>query len=115
VPDAVSNTDIVRASFEAFRAQDAAAAVQLLADDFVFTSPQDDRIDRAAWLEKCFPTADYFAWQELLAVTDVDAETVLAYYEYELRTGERFRNTEIHTVRGARIAEVQVFFGGRVR
>jgi ketosteroid isomerase-like protein len=48
VAGSVTNTDIVRASFEAFRAQDAAAAERLMADDFVFTSPQDDRIDRAA-------------------------------------------------------------------
>jgi ketosteroid isomerase-like protein len=110
----LNNTSLVRASFDAFRAQGAAAAEQLMADDFVLTSRQDDRIDKAAWLEKCFPTADYFAWQKLLAVTEVDAETVLAYYEYELQTGNRFRNTEIISVLGGRIAEVQVFFGGRV-
>jgi ketosteroid isomerase-like protein len=114
VADTVTNAEIVLASFDAFRAQDAAAAERLMADDFIFTSPQDDRIDRAVWLEKCFPTADHFAWQKLLAVTEVDAETVLAYYEYELQTGERFRNTEIISVRGGLIAEVQVFFGGRV-
>jgi ketosteroid isomerase-like protein len=110
----LNNTGLVRATFDAFRVQDAAATSQLMADDFVFTSPQDDRIDKAAWLEKCFPTADHFAWQKLLAVTEVDAETVLAYYEYELQSGNRFRNTEIISVRGGRIAEVQVFFGGRV-
>jgi ketosteroid isomerase-like protein len=51
VVGSVTNTDIVWASFEAFRTQDAEAAERLMADDFVFTSPQDDRIDRAAWLE----------------------------------------------------------------
>lgn len=106
----MTNIDIVRASFDSFREQDAAAAERLMADDFVFTSPQDDRIDRAAWFAKCFPTADYFVWQKLLAVTEVDAQTVLAYYEYELQTGERFRNTEIISLRSGRIAEVQVFF-----
>ena len=33
-------------------------------------------------------------------------------YEYELTTGARYRNVEVITVRGATIAETQVFFGG---
>jgi ketosteroid isomerase-like protein len=49
------NTDVVRASFEAYRAQDRAAAERLLADDYVFTSPQDDHIGKAAFMERCFP------------------------------------------------------------
>ena len=43
----MSDTDIVRASFDTYIAQDRAAAERLLAEDFVFTSPQDDHIDRA--------------------------------------------------------------------
>ena len=54
------NTEVVRAAFEAYRAQDAETGAALLADDFVFTSPQDDHIDKAAFMERCFPTADRF-------------------------------------------------------
>jgi ketosteroid isomerase-like protein len=42
----MSSTDVVRASFEAYRAQDLAAAERLLADDYVFTSRQDDHIGK---------------------------------------------------------------------
>lgn len=35
-------------------------------------------------------------------------------YEYQLTTGERYRNTEYITIRGGRLVETQVFFGGRV-
>ena len=35
-------------------------------------------------------------------------------YEYELKTGERYRNTEFSTVRDGQLAETLVFFGGRV-
>ncbi|MEO5874710.1 MAG: hypothetical protein ABIS86_12415 [Streptosporangiaceae bacterium] len=31
-----------------------------------------------------------------------------------LKTGGTYRNTEVITVRGGRVAQVQVFFGGRV-
>ena len=36
-------------------------------------------------------------------------------YEYELATGERYRNIEFSTVRGGQLTETQVFFGGRLR
>jgi hypothetical protein len=37
--------------------------VRLLADDYVFTSPQDDHIATAAFMASCFPTAERFATQ----------------------------------------------------
>jgi ketosteroid isomerase-like protein len=110
----MSNADVVRASFASYRAQDRDAAEQLIADDFVFTSPQDDHIDRAAYFERCFPTADRFRSQELLWVVPTEGDAVFVLYEYELLDGGRYRNAEVHTVRAGRVSEVQVFFGGRV-
>ena len=109
----MSATDVVRAVFEAYRAQDRATAVRLLADDFVFTSPQDDHIDKAAYLERCFPTADRFVTQELLEVVPAGEDGVFILYEYELDTGDRHRNTEFLTVRDGQLVEAQVFFGGK--
>ncbi|MEV0978113.1 nuclear transport factor 2 family protein [Streptomyces sp. NPDC049915] len=106
-------TEVVEAAFRLYRAQDRDAAVALYADDFTFTSPQDDHIDKAAFFERCFPTADRFRRHRLLWVTPADEELVFVLYEYELATGERYRNTEAITVRDGLIREVQVFFGGR--
>jgi len=105
---------VVRAMFDAYRTQDASACVRLLADDFVFTSPQDDHLDRDTFLERCFPTADRFVRQDLVHVTPASGTDVFVLYEYELRDGGRFRNTELITVRDGRIVETQVFFGGAV-
>ena len=107
-------SDVVRASFDAYRSQDHAAAERLLADDFVFTSPQDDHIGKAAFLDRCFPTADRMSSQEILRLVDTDDGGVFIMYEYALKDGERYRNTEFSTVRDGRLAETQVFFGGRV-
>jgi ketosteroid isomerase-like protein len=109
----MSDTDIVRASFDAYRAQDRATAGRLLAEDFVFTSPQDDHIGKAEFLRRCFPTADRFRCQQVLQVARAGDAGVFVLYEYELRSGERYRNTEFITVRGGQIVETQVFFGGR--
>lgn len=105
---------MVSAAFEAYLAQDREAEERLLADDFVFTSPQDDHIDKAAFLERCFPTADRFVSQVLLELVAASPGTVFILYEYELHDGARHRNAEYLTVRDGQLAETQVFFGGRV-
>ncbi|CAJ63965.1 MULTISPECIES: DUF4440 domain-containing protein [Frankia] len=106
--------DAVRAAFAAYRAQDREQAARLLAPEFTFTSPQDDHLDRDAFLERCFPTADRFVSQEILALVEANEGGVFLLYEYELRTGERFRNTEFSTVRAGQLVCTEVFFGGRV-
>jgi ketosteroid isomerase-like protein len=110
----VSTGDVVRACFASYLAQDREAAEALIAADFTFTSPQDDHIDRDAYFERCFPTVDRLRSQELFFVVEADDDRVFALYEYELRNGERYRNTELHTVRDGQVSEVQVFFGGRL-
>lgn len=107
-------TDVVEAAFRYYRAQDRDAAFALYADDFSFTSPYDDHIDRTAFFERCFPTADRMTGQRLLHVTPADEELVLVLYEYEPVTGGRYRNVEAIRVRDGLIREVQVFFGGAV-
>ncbi len=110
----MSNADIVRPCFESYVRQDRDHAERLIGDPFVFTSPQDDHIDRAAYFERCFPTMNRLRRHELLHVTPTDGDDVFVLYEYELTTGEVFRNTEVPTVRNGQIVEAQVFFGGRV-
>jgi len=100
---------------DAYLAEDRDTADRLLATDLVFTSPQDDRIDKAAYLQRCFPTANRLNSQEILEAVDVDADHVFLLYEYELRDGSRYRNAEYITVRGGQLTEIQVFFGGLVR
>ena len=98
--------------FEAYLRQDRAAAEDLVADDFVFTSPQDDHIDRGAYFERCFPTTDRLRRQDLLHVTPAGDSDVFVMYEYELLDGSVHRNVELITVIDGKVREVQVFFGG---
>ena len=111
----MSNTEIVRASFDAYLAQDRDTAERLIARALVFTSPQDDHIDKTAYLERCFPTANRLVSQEILELVGAGEDGVFILYEYELKTGERHRNTEFITVRGEQLVEIQVFFGGQVQ
>lgn len=105
---------VVRDLFDAYLRGDREAAEPLVGEDLRFTSPQDDHIDRDAWFERCFPTADRLRRQQMLHVTAVSDEDVFVLYEYELLDGAVHRNAEVDTVRDGQVTEVQVFFGGRV-
>ena len=97
----------------AFREQDASLALSLVADDFTFTSPQDDHLDRDTWLQRCFPTADHF---DAPATTLQIVETggvVLHRYEYSV-DGRTYRNVEASRVQDGLVQEVEVYFGGAV-
>ena len=110
----MSNSDAVRDMFRAYLTGDLVTAETLLAAEFVFTSPQDDHIDRTAFLERCFPTADRLVSQVLLYAVDLPDGAVFIMYDYELKTGGRYRNTEVTTVREQPLTETQVFFGGNI-
>jgi ketosteroid isomerase-like protein len=109
----MTNKEIVEAAFEAYRGQDLARMESLLAEDFTFTSPQDDHIDKAEFLRVCFPTASRMSEQRTLLLADAEGGNVFVMYEYTLITGETHRNTECMTVRDGKVVATQVFFGGR--
>ena len=105
--------EVVRAFVTAFQEQDRARAEALMAEDFVFTSPQDDHLDKATWLERCFPTADHFdSPSETLQLAEVDG-VVLHRYEYRV-DGVRWRNVEALRVENGQVRAAEVFFGGAV-
>lgn len=100
---------LVRGVFAAYVAKDRRAIETLLADDFHFTSPLDNRIDREGYFRYCWPGSARFEGADIERLV-VDGDH--AFVTYEVQVGKkRFRNTELHTVRGDKIAEVEVFFG----
>ena len=101
---------IARAAYEAYVTKDRAKIEALIADDFHFTSPLDNRIDRATYFSRCWPnskTAEAFEFIHLVH----DGERVFVTYEARSAGGHRFRNAEIVTVRSSQIVEVEVYFG----
>jgi ketosteroid isomerase-like protein len=109
----MTDIDIVKASIDAYRRQDAVGAANLLSPDFTFTSPQDDHINKSVYMETCFPTADRFSESHVLEIVSTP-HGVVCVNEYELATGGKFRNVELIRVEDGLILETQVFFGGQV-
>jgi len=81
-PDA----EVVRASFQAYMAQDHGAADRLIAGGVVFTSPQDDHIGKQEFLERRFPTAGRLRSQQILQLAEAGQDGVFVMYDCELET-----------------------------
>ena len=101
---------IARAAYEAYVSKDRAAIEKLIADDFHFTSPLDNRIDRARYFARCWPNSAWIKNFDYINLVP-DGDRVFVTYEAQSSKGNSFRNTEILTVRNGRIIEVEVYFG----
>jgi ketosteroid isomerase-like protein len=89
---------IARASYDAYVRKDRTAIEALIAEDFHFTSPLDNRIDRRTYFDRCWPNSlriSAFDYIRLVA----DGAVVFVTYEGSNVDGGRFRNTEVLTVR----------------
>ena len=104
------NVAVARACYEAYVNGDRAAIEALIAEDFHFTSPLDNRLDRRTYFERCWPSGqdiEAFDFEHLVP----EGNRVFVTYEAQLKGGRRFRNTEIMTFAGGSIVEVEVYFG----
>jgi len=100
----------VRAAYESYVAKNRAVIEKLIATEFHFTSPLDNRIDRATYFARCWPNSERIDDFDFINLVP-DGDRVFVTYEGHIKNGERFRNTEIVTVRDGQIVEVEVYFG----
>ena len=106
----VDPISIARKSYQAYADKDRAAIESVIADDFQFTSPLDNRIDRKTYFERCWPNSETIADFKFINLV-ADKEHVFVTYEGRGTSGKRFRNTEILTVRNGKISDAEVYFG----
>jgi ketosteroid isomerase-like protein len=104
------NVTIARSAYTAFANKDRAMVEAVLAEDFHFTSPLDNRLDRATYLARCWPNSVETETFDFIHLVP-DGERVFVTYEVRTRSGRRFRNTEIVTIRDQQIVDVEVYFG----
>ena len=101
---------IVRAGYEAYSTKDRATMEKLIAPDFHFTSPLDNRIDRATYFARCWPNSETISGFDFINLVP-DRDRVFVTYEGRRVNGQGFRNTEIVSVRNKQIVDVEVYFG----
>ena len=104
---------IIRAMFAAYRDKNRQVVEDTLADDFTFTSPYDDAIDKAKYFRRCWPVSEHIESNE---VERIFVQGEAAFVTYRVRNkGEEFRNTEFFVFDGDRIKSIDVYFGASYR
>src|SRR3954471_3463728 len=107
-------SDIIRALFAAYMASDRKAVEACFTDDFTFTSPYDDRIDKATYFARCWRVPDWIARQQLEKIF-VEGDEAFVTYEVVAKEGKRFRNTEFFRFDGDKVRSIDVYFGATYR
>jgi ketosteroid isomerase-like protein len=111
---AASKAEIVRALFAAYLSNDRRSVEDVLADDFRFTSPYDDQIDKPTYFERCWRNSDWIERHELERIF-VEGDEVFVTYNCVAKDGKNFRNTEFFAFDGNRIKRIDVYFGATYR
>ena len=106
----MENELLARAYYQSYVDKDRAAIERLLAEDFHFTSPLDNRLDRAAYFEGCWPNSAVISAFRLENVVG-DGDRVFVTYDGTGEGAKGFRNTEILTFRDGKVVDVQCYFG----
>jgi ketosteroid isomerase-like protein len=101
---------IIRALFAAYLRNDRGAIEDAFTDDFTFTSPFDDRIDKARYFVDCWRVSDWIAQHDLERIA-VDGDVAFVTYRCVAKDGKSFRNTEVFGFEGERIRSIDVYFG----
>jgi ketosteroid isomerase-like protein len=106
----LDSAEIVRRSYRAYVDKDRSAIERLIAADFHFTSPRDNRIDRKTYFERCWPNSRWIDGFDFISVVPSDDRVYVTYVGHS-DSGRSFQNTEVLTVRDGKIVEVEVYFG----
>jgi ketosteroid isomerase-like protein len=103
--------ELARASYRAYETGDRSILDHLIADDFVFSSPPDPSLDRAAYFERCWPNHERHKSFHYERLQEIGDDEVLVTYVAERTDGTRFRNTEVLTFAGDKMVRAEVYFG----
>ena len=106
----MKSTDLIRKYFAVFQARDRDTAEAMLSEDFTFSSPLDDKIDKEAYFKRCWPNGERLSALQLEKVFG-EGDEVFVTYSGAQSDGTRFRNTEFFRTEAGRIAQVEVYFG----
>ncbi|MEK1894710.1 MAG: nuclear transport factor 2 family protein [Rhizobium sp.] len=109
-PTRTSRERTVRGLYDAYLQGRKEIAAEMLTEDFTFSSPHDDHIDRTTYFDRCWPEPVPFRDMEIEYLEIVDDDAVVRY-RAEKHDGGAFRNMEVLHFRADRIASVDVYFG----
>jgi ketosteroid isomerase-like protein len=107
---APSKADIIRTIFAAYLADDRAYVEGVFTDDFRFSSPFDDNLDKPTYFERCWKDTGWIKRHALETII-AEGDTAFVTYHCIARDDGSFRNTELFHFAGDKVKRIDVFFG----
>src|SRR6266702_2319289 len=89
MPLTLRKTEIIRKLFAAYLANDRKAVEATFTDDFRFTSPYDDEIDKPTYFERCWRVPDWIERQDLETIM-AEGEAAFVTYRCVAKDGKSF-------------------------
>ena len=105
-----NRAETIRQIFAAYLANDRKFVENALSDDFRFTSPYDDAIDKPTYFERRWKSSDSIERHELERIF-VEGDEAFITYLCVARGGRDFRNIEFFVFEGDRVKRIEVYFG----
>jgi ketosteroid isomerase-like protein len=110
--------ETIRRIFAAYLADDRKFVENAFSEDFRFTSPYDDNIDKASYFERCWQDGDWIERHELERIFVEGDEAFVTYRcvakddgKGDSKRGRTFRNTEFFVFAGDKVKRIDVYFG----
>src|SRR3982074_145031 len=94
--------DTIRAIFAAYLSGNRRLVEAAFSDDFRFTSPYDDNIDKLTYFERCWSGSDWIERHELERIF-VEGDEAFVTYRCVAKDGKTFRNTEFLVFDGGKV------------
>lgn len=105
-----SNIAVVQKYFQAYTDKDRAAIDAVVDATIRFSSPPDNRIDRATYFGRCWKVSEAIVGRKMIHML-ADGDRVFVTYELAFTSGGISRNTEIIALRNGKLVDVEVYFG----
>jgi ketosteroid isomerase-like protein len=105
-----NRAETIRQIFAAYLANDRKLVENAFSDDFRFTSPYDDNIDKLTYFERCWKGSDWIERHELERIF-VEGDEAFVTYRCIAKGGRTFRNTEFFVFEGDKVRRIDVYFG----
>jgi len=107
------NARTIRKYYAAWEAKDWHALDVLLADDFTFTSPNDDHISKGLYKTGCWqPNVNLIEHFDLQQIVGNDNDAFVMYVLH-IKNGKTLQNVEHFQFRNGKVEAVRCYFGGQ--
>src|SRR5213082_315807 len=102
----------IRAIFVAYMRNDRRVVEDALAEDFRFTSPYDDQIDKKTYFERCWKNSDWIERHELEKIF-VEGDEAFVTYRCTAKGGKSFRIDQFYVAPSEQVNRIAVQFGAK--